>query len=590
MNISIRYKFLLGLVLIPTISILFYFLFVINLFQKDKESYIFESALSVSQGISGVFNKEINLVKTVITPLIQGIQIEENKFDEISEKTFQEIPFLEGLYVFETEGKILTSLKKSSAKELSFSSSFLQESSFENKQEYFIYSLKTKDKKTNRDFIFAISFKSKDLKELFNQSALYSSFLVSQKGETLIEARGLNIENFSTFDFWQDIADQVLSAGTLVGQIQNNLYYVSFSETILPNVKILTLIEQQKANKALEVLKEKSFLFIIAIISFCLIIAFLFSNKITKSLIALTLATKKISSGNYNIKLDVESKDEVGTLTEDFNSMAHKITELLEETAEKARMESELKTAKFVQDTLFPTPFAQFSNIDISGFYRSASECGGDWWHYEKVKNYLFFYIGDATGHGAASALITAACKSAVSVLHKHNENSPKNILSSINQSIHDLAKGKMCMTMFVGRYNLDTSELTFSLAGHEPPLIFKKDSSGNYNRKNLTALNEANSNRCGESKDTLYEESSVLLEPQDIILFYTDGMTDIQSPDGKVWGERKFLSNTIDFINQGYRKEKLIQAVTQSADIFRDNYTQLDDMTYFLCEIKKAA
>src|SRR5205823_2940179 len=116
---------------------------------------------------------------------------------------------------------------------------------------------------------------------------------------------------------------------------------------------------------------------------------------------------------------------EVGGLAESFNYMAAEVSRLMSETAEKARMQSELATVKTVQETLFPASQSQFGPIRIKGHFEPASECGGDWWNYSRVEDKIFLWIGDATGHGAPAALITGAACSAAAVIEGLPDMSP---------------------------------------------------------------------------------------------------------------------------------------------------------------------
>lgn len=122
----------------------------------------------------------------------------------------------------------------------------------------------------------------------------------------------------------------------------------------------------------------------------------------------------------------------------------------MSETAEKARMESELQTAKTVQETLFPAFQNTFENLQIAGHYEPASECGGDWWYYYKTNNKIILCIGDATGHGAPAALITSAARSAASVTENLNLEAHQ-IMHYLNKAIYDVSRGRVMMDFFSG-------------------------------------------------------------------------------------------------------------------------------------------
>jgi sigma-B regulation protein RsbU (phosphoserine phosphatase) len=292
-------------------------------------------------------------------------------------------------------------------------------------------------------------------------------------------------------------------------------------------------------------------------------------------------ATKKVSQGNFDIRVDVTSADEVGALTENFNLMAEEVARLLQETAQKARMQSELETAKTVQETLFPETNAKIGPLSISGYYEPASECGGDWWHYCQVGKSIFLWIGDATGHGAPAALITSAAKSASTIIERLNVN-PAQALELLNRSIYDVSKGRIMMTFFLAAYDMETHQLTYANASHEAPFLMKK-SDDILKKKDLIPLNEVNNPRLGQARDTKYKQTSVQLDPEDMILFYTDGIPDIQNTALKSWGERDFIKAIVRS-NRDYpsAKESVDRMLTMIQE-HRRGGALIDDVTFFV-------
>src|SRR5207244_8208632 len=105
--------------------------------------------------------------------------------------------------------------------------------------------------------------------------------------------------------------------------------------------------------------------------------------------------------------------DEIGILGENFNFMADQLVVLLQQTAEKARLEQELEVARTIQETLVP-PNDPVSNgfFKFACYFQPASQSGGDWWTWHQlVGDKVLVVIGDVTGHGVPSAMITAAAK-----------------------------------------------------------------------------------------------------------------------------------------------------------------------------------
>ena len=198
--------------------------------------------------------------------------------------------------------------------------------------------------------------------------------------------------------------------------------------------------------------------------------------------------------------------------------MAAEIKRLLSETAEKARMESELKTAQVVQSTLFPTGDLVHSDLEIRGFYQSASECGGDWWFYSEVGSKVYFWIGDATGHGVPAALVTSAAKSAAGILEKFPDLPLDRVMELFNSAIYGTSHGTVMMTFFLGCFDRDSMQFEYCNASHDPPFLMRPQEGKKLKKKDLTPLMEKIGKRLGETPDSQYEKVSIDLSPGDRI------------------------------------------------------------------------
>ncbi|HWU43211.1 MAG TPA: SpoIIE family protein phosphatase, partial [Bdellovibrio sp.] len=344
---------------------------------------------------------------------------------------------------------------------------------------------------------------------------------------------------------------------------------------------VVTTVEKEKALGAVQILIRKSLIFFLILISITVIISLFASSGITHALTDLFDATKKVSEGDFKIRVKVNSNDEVGSLADNFNTMAEEVSRLMSQTAEKARMESELQTAKTVQETLFPETRAQIGPLAIAGYYEPASECGGDWWHYNQIGNKIFLWIGDATGHGAPAALITSAAKSASTII-EHLNISPAKALELLNHSIYDVSKGRIMMTFFLASFDLQTGELIYCNASHEAPFLMKKGE-GPLKKKDLIPLNEVNNPRLGQSRDSSYKEESIKLDAGDAIFFYTDGVPDIQNPNKQAWGEREFVKALI-FANKSHpNAADSVDTFATSFQAHRRGAPLIDDVTFFV-------
>ncbi len=329
--------------------------------------------------------------------------------------------------------------------------------------------------------------------------------------------------------------------GTQAYKVNGKRYLGGYSKPGY-NLVVMTKTEWEKAMRATYSLTEKFILLGCMAVGLGVIFAIFFSKTLTAPINRLYHATKEVGQGKFDLNLAVNGSDEIGALTESFNAMSGKIRGLLHESVEKAILEKEIDVASTVQKTLIPPNDFDHEFIQIRSHYQAASRCGGDWWGFFVADNKMVFGIADATGHGVPSALITASAHSAFSVLKKLVEDqpgmplSPAWMLSYLNRSIHDSSKGNIMMTYFMGVIDFNTKTLTYANAAHNPPWLF----SSNGDKFKLNSLTSVGS-RLGEQSDLPpIEEKSLAIGANDILFFYTDGLTEGKSTAGDMFGKKR--------------------------------------------------
>ena len=139
-----------------------------------------------------------------------------------------------------------------------------------------------------------------------------------------------------------------------------------------------------------------------------------------------------------------------------------------------------------------------------------------------------------------------------------------------------------MMMTFFLACIDKVTGEMTYSNASHEPPMILHA-SPEMATRNDFLPLNDINSPRLGENRDHKFEEGRVQLQPGDRLVFYTDGVVDVRSPDDKTWGERRFLKSLAAQFHETESVYDSIGGVVANLQEFRMNQPLDDDVTLIL-------
>lgn len=600
-GISIRYKILLLLTSLPLITLSVYLVLALKIFEDDKIAYVFDSSSSMSETMASQIKTQLNGVLGMTKPIFQDY-LNQQKFTAVSESIFSNEFSLEAVAVFTpgTTGsyeqkallekvpgqsaEIFATLKNEMAvyfSEVDASRRVVKVPFTDDR--FFIFE-KVSDETKTRNTVFLVIVRMSETAEVFRSTTSQKMYLLSRDGSVLFGPDGMSgkkLQNIVTPSFLQNTSLQVAKGAETVRSASNEDLLVSFSKTGFGDLTVVTTVEKEKALGAVQILIRKSLIFFGILISVTIILSLFASSGLTEALTQLFNATEKVAEGDFNIRVDVRSNDEVGSLADNFNIMAAEVSRLLDQTAEKARMESELQTAKTVQETLFPETRAKIGDLAIAGYYEPASECGGDWWHYCQIGNKIFLWIGDATGHGAPAALITSAAKSASTIIERLNI-SPAKALELLNRSIYDVSKGRIMMTFFLASFDLETGELVYCNASHEAPFLIKKSESA-LKKKDLIPLNEVNNPRLGQSRDSAYQQTSVIVEEGDSVFFYTDGIPDIQNSGKEAWGEREFIKALISANKDFPGVNESVDRFVASFQAYRQGATLVDDVTFFV-------
>lgn len=606
LRLSLRIKLLLLLVSLPLISLGLYLLMATDLFQKDKVAYVYDSSATVSRSLATQTRMEMGTFYSSLRTVAEDFQLTSNDFSAVGRDLFQKNARMQALVLLRRNDAGEYVKLGQLAKDVPVAQSFLNNnaliekvrtgavgnavylSELEGSNNLVVTAFRLGEKEEPNHSVVVGVFQDDDLLNAFQMSGLYSSFVVTRGGQVAIGA--IEVVN-SDLEILQTpvLKNQVGESATELKLSDGVSYLISFASVGLGDLMVISKVDKKKALKAVEVLLAKSVLFFIALFATTFLISIFASNQLTSTLRELFDATRKVAQGDFNIQVVAKSRDEVGGLAESFNWMAAEVSRLLKETAEKARMESELSTVKTVQETLFPASESQFGPIHICGHFEPASECGGDWWNYSRVGNKIYLWIGDATGHGAPAALITSAARSAAAVIECLPDVTPGKALSILNRAIHQTSKGQIMMTFFVACIDLDQNLFTYSSASHDPPYLLRR-SSGQLSKKDLIPLIEVNGPRLGESRDHLYDDKVMEFSPGDLLFLYTDGILDVENPDGKKWGERAFLKTLLASANSGTDLAAKLADLRMQMNSYRAGSNLIDDVTMVMCEYEKRA
>lgn len=597
LGLSLKYKLLIMLTAIPVVSLATYFFLATAEFKEDKIAYVHDSSAAVARSTATQVRAEVAAFFDKAKVLADSFDPFQNQFREAGVRVFENTERLDTLVILSRVGPNQFKQVGQLQKDTGFLEEFQKEIAapefrqlLEKGDELFLSAPKNLTKHLIIGFVTGRSnsadqkaivglYRAADLRDNFVNSKLYKLYLISKNGKVQLGP--------DTDESIDEVFSRIYKSGLPEGSLEvvaGEEKLVGYANTKFDDLMVASIVSKRSALRAVDKLIIKSITFFVALISATVLIGLIASVKLTSALSDLFEATKKIAKGQFDIRVQRRTNDEVGGLTDGFNFMAEEVSRLMEETKEKARMEGELETVKLVQETLFPKPVYSVGPFKVMGHFEPASECGGDWWNYSIVGDRLYLWIGDATGHGAPAAMVTSAAKAAATIIETLPGCSPSKALEVMNKAIHETTKGRILMTFFVASLDLKTGEVLYSNASHDPPYIVR-NTGGKITKKNLEPLIDANGPRLGDKKDSTYTEANVSLNSGDTILFYTDGIIDLENEKGESWGERGFIRSVVQSAGAGADVNDRMIHLKSTISGYRGKGILVDDITLFMCQ-----
>lgn len=277
---------------------------------------------------------------------------------------------------------------------------------------------------------------------------------------------------------------------------------------------------------------------------------------------------------------DDEDKDALNTFA-DYASVSIENAELLEESIEKERMEKELDVAREVQKKILPSKNPEYHGLDISATFIPAFEVGGDYYDFFEISDSkLGFVIADVSGKGISAAFIMAEVKGIFESLSKTSL-SPKEILINANQILKRTLDKKSFVSAAFGIVDFNEEKLFLARAGHCPFLLIRNGNAQDIRPAGLGL----GLNYTSYFANTL-EEIKLDLHEDDVLVLFTDGITEAKNSLKEDFGERNFEKILLE--NSNLSAEKISNEVIKGVTLFSQNTTQHDDITLVIFKWKQ--
>jgi sigma-B regulation protein RsbU (phosphoserine phosphatase) len=304
----------------------------------------------------------------------------------------------------------------------------------------------------------------------------------------------------------------------------------------------------------------------------------LFSQVITRPVAALKRGSEAIGAGDLGYRVEIHTGDEFEDLAHSFNTMAADLKEHMDElertTAEKERFAKELEIAKGIQQSFLPDTAPDIAGIEIAAKNIPALEVGGDFYDFIPLgKDRWGLVIADVSGKGVPAALFMALSRTLIRASTLANAD-PAVAIGHANQLICEDSKTDMFVTLFYAILDSRAMTLDYVNAGHNPPLLLKGTSSD-------VVLLKARGIALGLTDEMDLQSARMDLRPGDVLVLYTDGVTEAINDHEEEFGEQRLLSVIME--NRTLPAAELLEKILDTISTFAGNRPQHDDITLLI-------
>jgi len=372
---------------------------------------------------------------------------------------------------------------------------------------------------------------------------------------------------------WQGDAPQKLAAPAFVG-VSSRLMALNRH-----------LLETQGEYSDVYVIAFKVVVVILLIIeAIALFMGVRLTRSITYTVHQLYTATERVKAGDFSYRIRIPGRDQLTALGEAFDGMTASVERLLRESEEKLRLQSELEIAREVQTQLFPRSAPEVSGLTLYGVCKAARTVSGDYYDFLKLgENRICLVLGDVSGKGISAALLMAAIQSALRAQFygdapgfnaQTSALSTAAVVSRLNVQLYESTPREKYATFFFALYDAATRSLTYTNAGHLPPFLLRR---GKVERLKVGGT------VVGLFSPMTYEQAKIQIQPGDLLLAFTDGITEPENIYGEEFGEDRLLEVVRRALSAS--PQVLTEEVYRSVSDWTGSPELQDDMTMLVAK-----
>jgi serine phosphatase RsbU (regulator of sigma subunit)/anti-sigma regulatory factor (Ser/Thr protein kinase)/transposase len=308
---------------------------------------------------------------------------------------------------------------------------------------------------------------------------------------------------------------------------------------------------------------------------------------ITRPIQKIFAGVRALHSGDLTSKIMLDSQDEFGELASIFNEMTAKLQASQNGMVEQERLQKEMQVAQEIQHTLLPASFPDVDGYEIGALYRAAKEVGGDYYDFFWVDpTVIGIVVADVSGKGVPGSLVMTMIRTAMRLEARGNK-SAADVLSRVNQHVTaDMKKG-MFVTMFYVVLDSRRRTINFASAGHNPMILYRGRTKEIYFLK-PKGFPLGISLPDGEMFERTLAIQKISLEKNDMLVIYTDGITEAMNKQKKQFGEDRLIATIRE--NAHLTPEEFVGELSRRIAAFTDGAEQNDDITVVAIKEKLSA
>lgn len=302
------------------------------------------------------------------------------------------------------------------------------------------------------------------------------------------------------------------------------------------------------------------------------------TRTLTRAVNDLYVGTQHVNRGHFAYRVPISGQDQVSDLSRAFNTMTASIERLVEDSKERERLEAEMDIAREVQAKLFPPEPPQLESLEMLGVCRPARAVSGDFFDYALLSgDRAAISFGDVSGKGISAALVMAALHSTVRAqlsplavtAPRQLDRAAAALVERTNRQLCQHTAGNKFSTLFFSIYDEQSGRLSYSNAGHLPPLLIR--------RGKIEPL-DVHGMVVGVFPSADYQCAAVALEPGDLLVAFTDGLTEPENEYGEEYGEERLRELLLR--HEDLPTEEIIAAAMNEVVGWTGGPTLQDDMT----------